>query len=100
MVYVSTPLSLVPIQILAAIPFPPILICSCGVSRMAGLTCERGRQRTPEAHCCSKDHREQAAREDAASSLSEWLTGVGQLKETALGSPSAESALSSPGSLN
>ena len=96
MVYVSTPLSLVPTQVLAAIPSPPILICSCWVSRMVGWAWERSRERTPEARYCSKDHREQAVREDDVSSLSEWLSWVGQLKETALGSPSAESALSFP----
>jgi len=74
MVYVPTPLSLVPIQVLAAIPSPPILICSCRVSRMVGRAWERGRERNPEAHCCSKDHREQVARGGDASSLSEWLT--------------------------
>ena len=97
---VSTPLSLVLTLVLAAIPSPPILICLWGVSRMVGWAWERSRERTPEARYCSKDHREQAVREDDVSSLSEWLSWVGQLKETALGSPSAESALSFPGSLN
>ena len=78
-------------------PISPNSDLFCRVSRMVGWAWER--ERTPEARC-SQDHREQAAREDDVSSLSEWLTWVGQLKETARGSPSAESALSFPGSLN
>ena len=99
MVYVPTPLSLLLPRSLLLSHLPQFWSAHAG---SAGWWDEPGREaeRTPEAHCCSKNHREQAAREDDVSSLSEWLTWVGQLKETALGSPSAESALSFPGSLN
>ena len=80
-------------------PISPNLICSVGSAECWDEP-GRERKRTPAARCCSKDHRKQEAREEDASSLSEWVTWVGQLKETALGSPSAESALSFPGSLN
>ena len=78
MVYVTTLLPLVTMQVFSTLISPPILIYSWQDQQLQGWVWER--ETTPEAHCCSWDHRRQAPREDGVALV--HMSGEAQRNST------------------